>query len=100
MATQFEISIQKLNTDIARAKGCVNYINTNLKTMFGEITELDAMWDGTANNAFNIQFKNDYEMMQDVCKNLKRLIESLEFSKQEYIKCEQQVGSAIRSMKF
>ena len=68
--------------------------------MFDEIKELDSMWDGTANNAFNVQFQNDYEMMQEVCRNLKRLIDSLEFSKREYIKCEQQVDSAVRSMKF
>ncbi len=100
MATQFEVDVQRLNTDIERAKGSLNYIKSNLKIMFGEIKELDSMWDGKANNAFNIQFNNDYEMMQSVCKNLESLISALETSRQDYIKCENQVASAIRSMKF
>lgn len=100
MAVQFEVNIQKLNSDIDRARGCLKYLNDNLKSMFGEIKELDSMWDGKANEAFNVQFNSDYEMMLDVCKNLQKLIESLEYSKQEYIKCENQVASAIGSMKI
>ncbi|MBQ7203377.1 MAG: WXG100 family type VII secretion target [Eubacterium sp.] len=100
MAVQFEVNVQQLTHDIERARGCLRYLNNNLNSMFGEIKELDTMWDGTANDAFNIQFNNDYEMMKDVIKNLRKLIESLEFAKSEYIKCENQVGSAIRALKF
>ena len=100
MAVHFEVDIQRLNHDIERARVCHKFLNDNLNTMFGEIKELDAMWDGQANNAFNIQFNNDYEMMKTVCSNLNKLIESLEYAKAEYLKCEQQVGSAVRSMKF
>lgn len=100
MAVHFEVDIQRLNHDIERAKVCLKFLNSNLNSMFGEIKELDAMWDGQANQAFNIQFNNDYEMMKTVCTNLQKLIESLEYARAEYIKCEQQVGSAVRSMKF
>jgi uncharacterized protein YukE len=68
--------------------------------MFDEIRELDTMWDGEANNAFNVQFANDYDMMLEVIKELRALIDSLEFSRNEYVRCENQVSAAINSMKF
>lgn len=100
MATSFEVNLSNLNSDINNARHSLDYIEKNIKGMFDEIKELDAMWDGDANDAFNVQFNSDYEMMLDVCKNIEKIIVSMEFAKQEYAKCENSVSSAVRAMKF
>lgn len=100
MAVNFEVNLSNLSSDITNARSNLEYIKKNIKGMFDEIRELDAMWDGEANNAFNVQFKSDYEMMQDVCKNIEKILNSMEFAKQEYAKCESSVSSAVRAMKF
>ena len=99
MAVNFEINIQSLNADISRIEGNLNFINNNLKAMFDEIAQLDAMWDGSANEAFNVQFKSDYEMMIQVCKNLKALLESMQNARDTYLKCESNVSSEISKIR-
>lgn len=100
MATNFEVNLSNLNSDINNARHSLDYIKKNIKGMFDEIKELDAMWDGDANDAFNVQFNSDYEMMLDVCKNIEKVIASMEFAKQEYTKCENSVSSAVQAMRF
>lgn len=100
MAVNFEVNLDNLNVDINNARHSLEYIKNNIKRMFDEIKELDAMWDGEANESFNIQFNSDYEMMLDVCKNIERNINSMEFAKQEYAKCENSISSAVQALKF
>lgn len=100
MAVNFEVNLTNLNSDINSARQNLSYIENNIKSMFDEIKELDTMWDGEANESFNVQFNSDYQMMLDVCKNIERIISSMEFAKQEYSKCENSVSSAVRAMKF
>lgn len=100
MATNFEVNLSTLSSDINNARHSLDYIRKNVKGMFNEIKELDAMWDGDANAAFNVQFNSDYEMMLEVCKNIEKLINSMEFAKQEYARCENSVSSAVQAMRF
>lgn len=100
MAVNFEVNLSNLNSDINNAHNSLNYIKKNIKGMYDEIKELDSMWDGEANDAFNVQFNSDYEVMLDVCKNIEAIINSMEFAKQEYTKCEGSISSAVQAMKF
>lgn len=100
MATNFEINVNKLGSDVGTAKEKLTYIEQNISRMFSEIKELDAMWDGAANNAFNVQFNADYEMMKQVCSDINRLIGSMEYSKNQYQSCESQISSAINALRF
>lgn len=100
MAADFEISLSNLDRDISNMRSELEFIRKNIKRMFDEIGELDAMWDGEANDAFNVQFHSDYEMMLNVCKNIEKIILSMEFARQEYAKCENSISSAVQGMRF
>lgn len=100
MAKEFEVNLSQLRTDIDNARQNLNYIQTNLKSMFAELKELDATWDGEANEAFNVQINTDHEFMQEVCKSLNSLIDSMDNARNEYKKSESNVSSAIRALRF
>ena len=62
MANQeITVNTDTLASDIAELTSRLNMARRMLTDMFAQIQELDAMWDGPANNEFNRQFANDHE---------------------------------------
>ena len=54
---EIEMNTSTLAGDIESLEGLVNSLRSQMKKMFQSVEELDAMWDGPANAAFNQQFK-------------------------------------------
>lgn len=100
MSKEFEVSFQSLTRDIETIRQAINYMQLNLKSMFAELKELDAMWDGDANDAFNKQVQIDDEFMQEVCNNLNKLVAAMEQAKAEYRRSEEAVHSTINALRF
>ena len=70
-----------------------------LKNMFQEIQTLNSMWKGAANQAFNVQFAQDYSTMEELISLMKQYAESLEYAAAEYETCENQVLEAVRTLR-
>ncbi|MDD6619665.1 MAG: WXG100 family type VII secretion target [Eubacteriales bacterium] len=100
MAKEFEVDVQRLGNDVEDARQNLQFLQSNLNKMFSDLQELDTMWDGDANEAFKVQVEVDREFMTDVCKNLKRILDSMDFAKAEYNRSENSVLSAVRSLRF
>lgn len=86
-------TINEMNRHIEELKGYMNQV-------YQEIQELDGMWDGEANLAFNHQFMTDHQAFLEMCDDLKAYTESLECAKNEYNKCENNVAEIVRSLRI
>jgi len=100
MAEIIEVNTSTLAADTDDIENAVKAIRADMTQMFQEITELNTMWDGKANAAFTTQFVSDKEAMEELCKNIDSLVESLRFAKTEYDKCENQVHSTVAAIKI
>lgn len=100
MADYIEIDIPVLKSDIQAMTEEVNLIRNEMKDMFAEIRKLDAMWDGPANMAFNMQFASDYQMMEEMCATVEEIIAFGANARSEYLKCENAVQAAIEEIKI
>ncbi len=95
---EIEMNTSTLAGDIESLESLVTDLESQMKKMFGSITELDRMWDGPANAAFNQQFQIDYQSCEEMCRVLRELIGSLKYAREEYDKCEQNIDTVIRSI--
>ncbi len=95
---EIEMNTTTLARDIESLEGLVSQLESQMKKMFQSVNELDQMWDGPANDAFNQQFQLDYQTCQAMCDTLKELIDSLWHAGEQYDKCEQNIDSMIRSI--
>lgn len=93
---EIEISTAALQGDIEALETTLSQLEIEMKSMFQSVGELDRMWDGPANDAFNQQFLADHQTCQAMCETLRELIESLRHARTEYDKCEQNIDSMIR----
>lgn len=99
MANQeITVNTDTLASDIAELSSTLNTARKMLTDMFTQIQELDAMWDGPANDEFNRQFINDHENAEGLCKTVESLIECMEYAKEQYNSCESQVNGMISAI--
>lgn len=95
---EIEMNTSTLAGDIENLEGLVKQLEAQMKKMFQSVEELDRMWDGPANAAFNEQFQSDYRTCEGMCATLTELIGSLRHAGEEYDKCEQNIDSIIRAI--
>ena len=99
MANQeITVNTDTLAYDIAELTSRLNMARRMLTDMFAQIQELDAMWDGPANNEFNRQFANDHENAKGLCQTVESLINCMEYAKEQYNSCENQVNGIVSAI--
>lgn len=95
MADLIEININTLDSDITAMRTELNGLKDEMKQAFGSVRELDSMWNGPANEAFNKAFQADHETVEELCRIVDCLIGYMERARDEYKKCESAVSAEI-----
>ena len=97
--SKIEIETGRLNSDIEELRSHLSRMRQTAEKMMSGINALSAMWEGEAKNAFEVQFKSDYETLQSMEKVIEDLIDDLEYASDRYNSCENSVASVIQSIR-
>lgn len=92
------IETNMLASDIYELTGELEAVRKHIQTMTADMTELDAMWEGPANQVFMKQFRNDVQYAEEICGMLQKLIECMEYARKQYDLCESEVASLIAAI--
>ncbi len=84
--------------DIQELQNALSKARRQLGEMFEQIAELDTMWDGPANQEFNRQFSNDYENSKELCNTVESIIQCIQYAKEQYNICENEVNGIVASI--
>ncbi len=97
-----EISIDTgiLSRDIDQLGILLGRLKKDKEKMIQEIQELNTMWKGPSNQAFNTQFKSDCTSFENLCKTIQEMIQSMEHAKTEYELCDNKVNGLINALKI
>lgn len=95
---EITVNTSTLTGDINELKSALKSARAQLKEMFDQVTELDAMWDGPANQEFNRQFGIDYKNAGNLCNTVESLIGCMEYARDQYNMCENEVNSVVSSI--
>ncbi len=93
-----KVDTNNLKNDAAEIRSLTDNAVNNLKKMYDRMSELDAMWDGLANQAFMAQFQADYQSFTDICSEINRLCEDMSAASGKYNSCENQVYATVASI--
>lgn len=93
-----KVDTSTLKNDAAEIRRLTDNAVANLKKMYAGMTELDAMWDGLANQAFMAQFQADQQEFQNICDEIIRLSEDMNAASGKYNNCENQVYATVSSI--
>ncbi|MDO5131595.1 MAG: WXG100 family type VII secretion target [Eubacteriales bacterium] len=97
---EIEQNTDLLSDDIIRLEEAKDALESAVDAMFDAVKNLDTMWNGPANAAFNAQFQADYQTCREMNRTLGLLIEKLRNARSEYDKCESEVESLIREIRI
>lgn len=97
---EIAISTDNLGRDIERFRGLLRELKQNKSKMVEEISELNTMWKGPANDTFVKQFQSDCISFDNLCKTIEEMIQAMEHAKTEYEKCDNKVNSLVRAIRI
>lgn len=95
---EITVDTSSLAGDVSELQTALSAVEAQLKNMFDQVTELDAMWDGPANEEFNRQFANDYENSVNLCKTVQSIIDGMQYAREQYDICENEVNAIISAI--
>lgn len=95
-----EIAVNTLTLmgDITQMRTALAGVRAQMAGVFEEMAELDAMWDGPANEALRKQFERDYEDMRSLGNAVESLLSSMEKARSQYDACENEINGIVSAM--
>lgn len=97
---RIKVNTGMLNNTISDMNIDNSQIERYINDLYNTVAELDSMWDGSANAAFNQQFEIDRAELIRISREIDKFIESLKDAKQEYEKCENKVADIVNSIRI
>lgn len=97
---KIKVNTFKQNQDQKKLSECLNLIEGDIRDIYEQVGQLDQMWDGEANKAFNIQFGNDYRTICEILQQIKKFLSVFDDVRNAYESCESEVGEIIRAIQI
>lgn len=98
MAGKIKINTKTLQNDTDSIQKDLKQVQKKLEAMQTDVEELNSMWSGEANKAFNQAFSSDIKALAELCSSLESIVAYEGTAKAEYDKCENKVSSLIAAM--
>lgn len=99
MSNYINVNTETLRKDSNEITSKVNSLLSELQKVYTEVQQLDTMWEGPANAAFNAQFAADYENFRTVCTFINNFAKDMGSAAVEYERCEAEINSAIKALR-
>ena len=96
---RIEIDTAQLGSTGSSIGEMVAQMKQSVQRLYAEVAELNTMWEGPANAAFNRQFNQDSEAMTAICTALEGYVQDLNTARNEYDKCNSDVRSIIDAIR-
>lgn len=97
---EISINTANLSRDITQLQTLLAQLERNRAKLIQEIGELNAMWQGPSNRAFNAQFKKDCTSFENLCKTIREMIQAMEHAKTEYESCDNKVNGLVNALRI
>ena len=100
MHQEIGVNTNTLASQVDSLRAELERVRSDIDGMYEAVQTLDTMWDGPANDAFRTQFTTDKEAMEELCKTVQSIIDSMDNAKKEYDSCEMNVSQIISAIQI
>ena len=100
MAERIEIETRSLGQDRETIQTQTEGLRNRLGQMLEQMESLSGMWEGPAKESFMVQFRTDYEFMQEFLKDMDKYIQAMAYAENEYNKCDNDVAQLVASIRI
>lgn len=96
--SKIKVNTITLKKDTDLISQALKDIKKKMTEMKNDVTQLNGMWEGDANKAFNKAFQDDITALELLCNGIQSIIDYESNAKKEYDSCENKVSSLIDSI--
>ena len=97
---EIAVNTATLARDTAQLTTLLARLEKDKAKMVQEIQELNRMWQGPSNQAFNDQFKTDCTSLDNLCRTIREMIGAMENAEREYDQCDNRVNALVSALKI
>ena len=98
MGRRIADNLETMKADNNTLNGSITRLEAATKNAYAQMDAMHSMWEGMAHNVFMMQFNKDRQKMDQMIKELKGFHEELEFTREEFGRCENDVDQLIHSI--
>lgn len=98
MSNIIEVNTSTLSGDINKMQDLLSQIVSGKEGVSESVHALDSMWSGTAHDTFMAAFAEDYELFNQLCSTISKIILCMENAKVTYDNCEDRVRTAVNAI--
>lgn len=98
-ANYLKINSNQLLSDADDMSFEIEEILREVRSVYDEVQALGAMWQGTASDKFAKSFGDEYTKINEYLTELKKCVDHVKVSAEDYNSCEQQVYSMVDSIR-
>lgn len=96
--SKIKINTALLKRDAGNITKILSDIEKKALKMQTDVVQLNGMWEGEANMAFNKAFQDDITALRTVIKEVQDIVDYEENAKKEYDSCESKVSELVDSI--
>lgn len=100
MIEEVEIDIGQLSSDLDQLCQLRVKLKQNMGLMEESIKELNNTWEGAAHDEFIRGFDEDCKSINEMMTTLSQFLESLEYARNEYSKCDADIKSSVDAIRI
>lgn len=97
---ELEINTDFLAGDIRAMEEQLNQTNRLLHEIYAEVEEMNAMWEGPANQAFCRAFHKDQDRFSQITKGMQEYLQQLQAAGRAYEACEHAASKTVASIRI
>lgn len=100
MGREIMVDTDRLNSDIARLQETLKALKKQKKQMETDIESLNGTWKGDSHKAFMEQFDSECQNIEEMFSAVEEMIGCMQYAKQQYERCENDINGIISSIKI
>lgn len=100
MSNIIEVNTSTLSGDINQMQNLLSQIVSAKEGVKNSIQTLDGMWKGVAHDTFMSAFAEDYELFNQLCETISKIIGCMENARSTYDSCEERVRAAVDAIRI
>lgn len=97
--TELEVNTSSLANDRMAMEELLSRMQGVLDEIYTEEEELNAMWTGPSNQAFQDMFRQDQMRITEITKGMKEFLEKLEAVQHDYEECENAAADIVAAIR-
>lgn len=99
MADRIRVNTGSLGRTREQVSSHIRQIKEQITAIYSDLSSLGTMWEGEAHSTFDSEFRKDVRRLENLCRDLDRIVSYEDHAIAEYERCEKDAARLIDAVR-